>query len=166
MTATSASDHAAHRHVGGSMRLRLLASLCASWMIIFAAVHVYWAMGGPVGLPDGFSITEHPLLLVVDIVAVPLCLAGALLALALVRPIGRRYRRTVTWLTALTGVLAIVHAADTIVTDIKMLFGAADVPTSQADRLSAFLFEPWWLLGGIFFILAASTFNAEQRKAR
>ncbi len=148
-----------------STRLRRLAGLCCVWMVIFAGVHVYWALGGTFAMPAGFSVDENTALLVIDIMAVPLCLAGAALALALVHPAGRRRPRTVTALTALTGVFAIVHAAGTIVADLGMLLGVVEVPDTEAERISAFVFEPWWFLGGVLFVLAAWAFHTERRHA-
>ncbi|WP_019819321.1 DUF3995 domain-containing protein [Saccharomonospora saliphila] len=147
-----------------STRLRWLAGLCCAWMVVFAGVHVYWAAGGTFAMPAGFSIEDNTALLVIDIIAVPLCLAGAALALALVRPEGRRRPRTVTALTALTGLFSIVHAAGTIVADIGMLLGVVEVPDTEAERISAFVFEPWWLLGGVLFVLAAWTFHTDRRR--
>lgn len=65
---------------------------CA-WALAFAVVHLYWALGGAVGLPPGMSVGMNRALFVIDIVAVPLCVAGALLALSLVRPWGRHLPR-------------------------------------------------------------------------
>jgi hypothetical protein len=50
---------------------------CA-WALAFAVVHLYWALGGAVGLPPGMSVGMNRALFVIDIVAVPLCVAGDL----------------------------------------------------------------------------------------
>lgn len=63
------------------------------WALVFAAVHLYWALGGTVGLPKGFAVAMNPALSAIDILAVPLCLVGTALALALVRPWGRLFPR-------------------------------------------------------------------------
>lgn len=63
-------------------------SACA-WAITFAVVHLYWALGGVLGLPLGMSVRMNPVLFVIDVIAVPLCALGALLALSLVQPWGR-----------------------------------------------------------------------------
>lgn len=166
MSESSARAHDVDHGRDVSTRLRWLATLGCGWMIVFAGVHVYWAFGGTFAMPAGFEISENTALLVIDIVAVPLCLAGAGLALLLVHPMGRRRRRTVTTLTALVGVVAIAHAAGTIIADIGMFIGVVDVPTTEAERISAFVFEPWWLLGGILFVLAARTFHLDTRPDR
>src|SRR6478609_10520318 len=51
--------------------------LSAAWMLLFAGIHTYWGLGGTALLPPGISVRQHPALLVIDLVAVPLCLAGA-----------------------------------------------------------------------------------------
>jgi hypothetical protein len=43
---------------------------CA-WALAFAVVHLYWALGGAVGLPPGMSVGMNRALFVIDIVAVP-----------------------------------------------------------------------------------------------
>ena len=65
---------------------------CA-WALAFAVVHLYWGLGGAAGLPPGRSVADNTALLVIDLVAIPLCLAAAALALALVRPWGGRFPR-------------------------------------------------------------------------
>ena len=46
-----------------------------------------------VGLPKGMSVDMNPALFLIDVVAVPLCALGALLALSLIRPWGRLFPR-------------------------------------------------------------------------
>lgn len=58
------------------------------WALVFAVVHLYWALGGTVGLPKGFTVAMNPALFAIDVLAVPLCFIGALLALSFVRPWG------------------------------------------------------------------------------
>src|SRR2546422_785176 len=55
----------------------------AAWGSFFSFVHLYWLLGGRLGLPAGLSLTDHAPLLVIDILAIPGCLAAAALALAL-----------------------------------------------------------------------------------
>ena len=49
----------------------------SAWALAFAAVHLYWALGGTVGLPKGMSVDMNPALFVIDVLAVPLCVVGA-----------------------------------------------------------------------------------------
>src|SRR5688572_21278282 len=88
---------------------------CA-WALVFAAVHLYWGLGGTAGLPPGLSLFENTALFVIDLVAIPLCVAGGLLALALVQPWGRRLPRRLLLAAAWgTAALCAVHAVPTVV---------------------------------------------------
>jgi hypothetical protein len=136
-------------------------------MVLFAAVHLYWAAGGTLGLPPGLSLPEHTPLLVIDLLAVPLCTVGALLALALIRPWGRRLRHW--WLLAAswaTAALLVVHALPAVVEWVLLASGARPRPLSAQDRFSLFAYEPYWLLGGILFGVAAWSYQRGSRHAR
>lgn len=136
---------------------------CA-WGVLFAAAHLYWVMGGTVGLPRGLSLFSNIPLLVIDIVAIPLCIIAALLALTLVRPWGRRFPRlmllTAAWGTA---ALFVVHAAPAIPDWMALALGLRTTALTSMDRFSLFLYEPWFLTGGILFGVAAW---CAQRRSR
>ena len=57
-----------------------------AWMLVFAAVHVYWGFGGTALLPAGVSVLDSGGRFVATLVAIPLCLAAAALAW-LLRPV-------------------------------------------------------------------------------
>src|SRR5690348_3911304 len=52
----------------------------AGWMLLFAAVHTYWGFGGTALLPSGVSVLDSTALFVIDLLAIPLCLAGAVVS--------------------------------------------------------------------------------------
>jgi hypothetical protein len=60
------------------------------WSLAFAAIHVAWALGSDVGL-GGRAVTG--LLLVIDVVAIPLCLLAAWVAWRLSDGAARRPHR-------------------------------------------------------------------------
>lgn len=139
----------------------------AGWMVLFGAVHVYWALGGTAGLPAGFSVRDSVAFLVVDLVAVPLCGLGAVLALALVRPFGRRVRRWMLLAAAwATTALLTLHALPAMVVLLGLAVGVLDAELDERDRLSLFLYEPYWLLGGILFGLATVSGQRSGRAGR
>jgi len=130
------------------------------WMVLFAAVHAYWAVGGTVGLPPGLSVRDNPALFIIDVVAIPLCLVGAALALAFVRPWGARLPRRLLMVAAWgTSALLVLHALPAMVTLIGLALGMYAEPLSPETRFSLFLYEPIWMLGGLLFVLAAWRFQ-------
>src|SRR5690242_12552283 len=72
--------HLMVRAAGGWLTGRMLRNAwrgSAGWMLLFAGVHVYWGFGGTALLPAGVSVLDSTALFVIDLLAVPLCLAGA-----------------------------------------------------------------------------------------
>ena len=134
----------------------------AAWMAFFGLVHVYWALGGTAALPAGFSVQDDARFLAVTLVAIPLCGIGAALALALARPPGRR-RRPLLALAWATTALLVVHALPAMVVLAGLALGIVDGELTERDRLSLFLYEPYWLLGGVLFGLATAA--AQRRRA-
>ena len=127
-----------------------------AWALAFAVVHLYWALGGTVGLPRGMSVGMNPALFVVDVLAVPLCLVGALLALSLVRPWGRLFLRRLllagAWAVC---ALLVVHSAPTLVGGGLVATGLRDAEPSVLGRWSLFVYEPWFFIGGVLYGAAA-----------
>lgn len=128
---------------------------CA-WSLAFAAVHLYWALGGTAGLPTGMSVRANPALFVIAVLAVPLCLLGALLALSLVRPWGlafpRRLLSACGW-----GVSAVLlfHSGPTLVWGMLVAAGLIDDDPTVLERWSLFVYEPWFFVGGLLYGAAA-----------
>jgi len=121
-------------------------------MLVFAAVHLYWAFGGGGLLPAGFSVPDNAALFVIDVLAVPLCLGGAAVAFALTFPHRIRVpRRVLLGLGWVISALALAHSLPTMVSHVGRLLGVVDSPGSAYERFSAYLYEPWWFLGGVLF---------------
>ncbi len=129
----------------------------ATWMTSFAGVHVYWVLGGGAGLPDGIRVSDRPALVAVDVLAIPLCLAGAAVALALVQPWGNRLpRRWLIGTMCAAALLAFAHSAPTIADDLLDALGLLDLNLqNEADRLAHFVYEPLWMAGAVLCALAA-----------
>ena len=91
----------------------------------------------------------NPALFVIDVIAVPLCLLGALLALSFVRPWGRAFPRRAL-LACGWGVCAILvlHSAPTLVRGALVAVGLLDADLSVLERWSLFVYEPWFFTGG------------------
>lgn len=127
-----------------------------TWALVFAVVHLYWGLGGTVGLPPGLSVYDNTALFVIDLLAIPLCVLGALLALALVQPWGGRLPRWML-LSAAWGASAlfVAHALPAVVDAVVIALGQRTERLTPVDRYSLFLYEPYWLLGGILFGVTA-----------
>src|SRR5262249_49484048 len=153
---------------GAGARARFLALAgyaAAIWAFVFAATSFYWALGGRVGVETiGDSITKPALagdptiLAIVWITGALKVVAGAV-ALALMQPWGRRLPR---WAPLLAGwgasALFLVYGAANLVQDGLIVLGAIPVPLglgAVAAGWHLFLWDPWWLLGGVLFALAA-----------
>lgn len=153
------SDAVAFRKA--ARRFPVGAYAAAAWAVLFALVHVYWLAGGRAGLPAGQSLFDNVPLLVVDVAAIPLSLAGAVLALALVRPWGARISRR--WLSVGvwgTAGLLLVHALPTVPDWVGLAAGTEAAGDLGADeRFITLLYEPWFFAGGVLFVLAGLAFR-------
>lgn len=150
----------------GEWRLRVpwAAYAAAAWAILFAAQSFYGAAGGTFGLATfGREIErqarerESGFITLVWITG-GLKLGVGILALALAgrwgRALPRRLLRGVAWATS--GFLLIYGTAN-LVQHGLMQAGALDIPSGLGHTgLSGhlFLWDPWWMLGGILFAMA------------
>lgn len=128
---------------------------CA-WALAFAATHLYWTLGGSAGLPTGFSVVRNPTLLVIAVLAIPVCLTAALLAVALPTgwggSRGRRWLGRAAWATC---GLFLVHALPSVGDWVSLGFGRHLAELSPAARFDVLLYEPFFLLGATLFGAAA-----------
>ena len=143
---------------------------CA-WAVVFAAASFYWAAGGTVGEDTvGGVITRLPGIVALLWVTGALKVIGALLALALVRPWGRVLPRwlllTLSWAG---GVGLTAYGAIPLVVNGLMVAGVLHVPGPvdwTAMRWHVFLWDPWWLLGGLLFVAAAWSYQRRTHAQR
>ena len=114
------------------------------WALLFTAPHVYWAVGGGIGL-EGRPMSGA--LRVVNLVSIPLSLVAALIALATIRSWGGMFPR---WLlgSAAWGACAVLS--------VRGGAGLIQNALGQEEPPPLFrLFEPGFLVGGILFGAAA-----------
>jgi Protein of unknown function (DUF3995) len=135
---------------------------------VFAATSFYWAAGGTAALETlGPRIQELSTERDADFIA-SVWLTGALkavaavLALALVRPFGRSLpRRILLALGWATAALLLVYGAANLVQHALMVTGAVDTPDglgSTGARWHLWMWDPWWLLGGVLFAAATRSY--------
>ena len=133
-------------------------------MTVFGLVHLYWALGGGLLLPDGMRVPDHTALFVINVIAIPLCAVGALLAASFVtaagRRIPRRWRLLAGWGVA---ALSLVHSTPAIVAVLGRATGITNGTWSTQTKFSYLVYEPWWFLGGLLFL--AATEGLRRRSA-
>src|SRR5690348_2155958 len=134
----------------------------------------YWALGGELGLNtlgQGVQALAHEcgfvaLVWLAGIVKV----LGGLFALTLVRPwllwlppIGKL---VLAWVG---GAALALYGGVNLVVEWLLVIGAIHlrgVVVTEGIRWHAWLWDPWWLLGGILFLLAAWQYQRSLRNAR
>ncbi|GGU84530.1 hypothetical protein GCM10010211_58130 [Streptomyces albospinus] len=142
--------------------------IAATWAVAFAVLHFYWALGGSWGL----SVSAGPLaeerpgwFVVVGLWGVgTLCLVGGVLGWLLAQrwPRGAGGRVVVSLGWCACAVLLVRGIA----VEVLLLTGAAgqEINVSAAQRLwTLVLWNPWFLVGGLVFGLAARDFGRAER---
>jgi len=130
----------------------------ASVAFAFAAVSVYWGLGGTAGVSSlGGSIEQRalahdPLIVALAWITGGLKVVGGLLALALVQPWGRRLPRRLLLLTAWSGAVLLSVYGALQLTGVALIRFGVD-PTVLLWRL--LLWEPWFLVWGLLLGMAA-----------
>ncbi|MEJ8659301.1 DUF3995 domain-containing protein [Streptomyces sp. MS1.AVA.4] len=143
---------------------RCYGRLAAGWAAAFAGVHCFWALGGEVGLDVSSGerlASERPTWFVagglwgVGI----LCLVGAAVAIGLQRRgvHGRRWR-ALRWLGVAICVLLLTRG---FLVEVLLIAGVPTVgEISAAQKFwTLALWNPWFILGGLVFGLAARSFG-------
>jgi hypothetical protein len=139
----------------------------AAWAFAFAALSFYWAAGGTAGGETiGPAITDlgHDPVFVLLLWAIGLLkVLGGLLALALVQPWGRSIPR---WLLLALGWggggLLALYGGASWVQEVLMVAGVIPIPAGLGPTAAMWhvvLWDPWWLLGGVLFIVAARAYR-------
>ena len=155
-------------HVSSTLRSTTWAGYAACvWALSFAAISFYWAAGGTAGSdtigPTITNMAHDPAFIAVLWVTGTLKLLGGFLALALVHSWGRGLPRRVLLIAAWGGgILMALYGAGSWVQEGLMVVGVIRIPTGLGHTAAVWhvlLWDPWWLLGGILFIIAAWSFD-------
>ncbi len=133
------------------------------WSFLFAALSFYWALGGTAGAetvsPEIVQLARAhvPWFIAVLWLTAILKVCSGFVALALIQPWGRRVPSWILLLLAWgAGTLFFVHGGLFFAVGFLALSGAISVRTPETVlRWDTFLWGPWWLIGGILFLLAA-----------
>ena len=135
---------------------------CA-WAFAFAALSVYWALGGTAGAatvsPDIVRLARahDPILIAALWITAFAKIVAGFVALALVQRWGTGiHRRALLLLAWGAGTLLFAHGGLFFAVGALALAGAIHVATPPAAlHWYTFLWGPWWLLGGALFLVAA-----------
>ena len=142
----------------------------AVWALGFGLLSFAWALGsrlsfGTQALAIREQVDDPEFVTVLWATGVLKVVAG-LLALALVRPFGRRIPRRLravgVWVTA---VLLLLYGGLGWVQALLWEIGVADIPASVgavAARWKLAFWDPFWLLGGALFLVAALQFRRSK----
>ncbi|NNJ05544.1 DUF3995 domain-containing protein [Streptomyces sp. PKU-MA01144] len=153
----------------GGCELRFSASrwygyLAASWAVAFAGLHFFWALGGEAGLEVSSGerlASERPAWFVAGgLWGVGfLCLIGAAVAIGLQRRGVRGWRwRVLRWLGVAVCALLLTRG---LAIEVLLIAGvSATGEISDAQKFwTLTLWNPWFVLGGVLFGLAAHSFG-------
>jgi hypothetical protein len=153
---------------GGMRPLGWAGYAAATWAFLFAATSFYWALGGRLGVETigpgitGPVLAGDPTILAVVWITGALKVMAGVVALALVQPWGRRIPR---WALLLAGwgasALFLVYGAANLIQDALVVAEAIPTPAglgAVAARWHLFLWDPWWLLGGVLFALSSRSY--------
>jgi Protein of unknown function (DUF3995) len=133
--------------------------------LVYAAVSVYWALGGQAllstvgGWVEELGLRGGAGAVAVGLLAAGVKLAGAGLAVALVHPAGRRLPQRPLWgLAAVATGLLILYGGALVVTGALVLLGVID-PAGPVDRTAlrwhVLVWDAWFLLWGLLLGLTA-----------
>ncbi|MFI6512481.1 DUF3995 domain-containing protein [Streptosporangium sp. NPDC050855] len=138
----------------------------AVWGFVFAVPSFYWAMGGTAGVESTISPQlvelarrQDPGMLAVLWVTGVLKVVGGMLGLALARrrPWGPGMNRLLQLMAWGAGVLLAWHGAQFIVQGLLVQAGLVEIPPAALPilRWYTYLWGPWFVAGGVAFMLAA-----------
>lgn len=130
--------------------------MACAWAVLFILPHIYWAIGGTAGLAG------HPMkgaLLYINLVAIPLLLIAAVVALAAVQSWGQAISR---WLliVLLWGIGIVLTVRGTIGL-VQRIFSISAI---WHQPILALFADPWFILGGMLFNIVAWNYSRQPKK--
>lgn len=139
----------------------MAAGAAALWCGLFACLHLFWALGGSIGLASsaGSSLaSRRPIGFVIFGlygVALLLLIGIAFIAMMLRARASSPQRRALAALVAVVGVVLVIRGG---ALELLLAVNAAEIRTTVGPlqtRWSLMLWNPWFALGGALFIATA-----------
>lgn len=136
---------------------------CAAlWALIFAGLHIFWAAGRYIGLPteQARKTFGQPWFVAYDLVVATVCMLAVPVALALVRPLGRRVPRWLIGLLAWGGTaLLVLRSVGSVIQVLYQIVKGTFVPHL------ILLWEVWFYVGAVLFGLSTWRFWTAQPRS-
>lgn len=137
--------------------------------MLFGAISLYWAAGGTIGIStlaqtiqDRTHDQDAGFLLLIAVTGV-LKIGAGLVALATIQPWRRHVpRRILLVLVWGIGVVYTLYGVAQFIDKVLMVTGVRSVPEAMGDDAVIWylvLWEPFWMLGGVLFLLTAWVFH-------
>lgn len=153
-----AESHARER-VANRMRARWAAYAASGWALLFAALSFFWAAGGRTGLHplEQEAASNGSVWIVANDAAGVLKVAAGLMALALVylwqRGLLHKLLLAFAWIA---GVGMCLYGGLGLVSDVLHVTGVINDPATRKWFFwYLVLWDPWWILGGVFYVALA-----------
>ncbi|MGG0656695.1 DUF3995 domain-containing protein [Rummeliibacillus pycnus] len=136
------------------------------WCFLFALISFYWAGGGMIGVKSlGGSIYKKAIERESSFIAIVwftgfVKLCGGLFLLLLLRQWSNRTNRFLYFLTLIAGIFLSLYGLANFISLILSSIGLLSLQIdSFALKWRLFFWEPFWMIGGVFFILSAIGFK-------
>ena len=136
-----------------------------TWCLVFAALHVFWALGGSVGLASSAGrqlAAERP----TSFVLLGLWGVGVLLLVGagVVYRCTVSERRSLRWLVGAVGALLLLRGLLVEVVLLVDLGGVRDSVGRLETTAGLLVWNPWFVLGGLAWVYAAATRGTRGRR--
>jgi Protein of unknown function (DUF3995) len=157
----------------GFRRHTWAAYAACAWALLFALMSFYWALGGTTGVNTLGSaiqsLAHDPGFIAVVWLTGVAKVIGGLFALTLVRPwtpwLPPIWKLVLAWVV---GIGLVLYSGVQLILEGLVLGGVirSSGPVDwEGLRWHFWLWDPWWLLGGILFLLAAWQYQRSLRTA-
>ncbi len=146
------------------------------WSLAFGAISLYWAAGGTIALStlaktiqDRAEEQDAALLMLTAVTGV-LKIGAGLVALATIQRWGSQLPRRLLLPTVWgVGVLYTLYGVANFIDKVLMATGLRSIPDAMGDDAVIWylvVWEPFWILGGVLFLLTAWGFQRSTGSSR